>query len=151
MRSTRFESHGIMRGLSTIFWIACVLSLMLMFLGLVPLWCVGKQGNFTMHVATCLGGLAVCCICLWLRCCWLFDVHHITATGRQLLFPDILIPSILVLGTTVGNWGLGDFAARSAVGGDACYAYRFFCHDWCAGRAASSRWIKLQVPTTGPV
>ena len=106
-----------MRGLSTIFWIACVLSLMLMFLGLVPLWCVGKQGNFTMHVATCLGGLAVCCICLWLRCCWLFDVHHITATGRQLLFPDILIPSILVLGTTVGNWGLGDLllAPRWAV------------------------------------
>jgi hypothetical protein len=82
-------------------------SLLLMLIVLIPLWYVGKQENSTPHVVTCICGLAACCVYLWLRCCWLLDTHHVTSTGKELLFPGILTPAILVLGTTIGSWVLG--------------------------------------------
>ena len=82
-------------------------SLLLMLIVLIPLWYVGKQENSTPHVVICICGLAACCVYLWLRCCWLLDTHQVTSTGKELLFPGILTPAILVLGTTIGSWVLG--------------------------------------------
>jgi len=86
---------------------ARVTSLLLMLLVLIPLWFVGKQENSTLHVAICICGLAACFAYLWLRCCWLLDMHHVTSIGKELLFPGIMTPAIVVLGTTIGSWVLG--------------------------------------------
>ena len=86
---------------------ARVVSLVLMLLVLIPLWFIGRQENSTLHVAICLCGLAACCLYLWLRCCWLLDTHHVTTTVKEILFPGVLTPAILVLGTTIGSWLLG--------------------------------------------
>jgi hypothetical protein len=82
-------------------------SLVLMLLWLVPLWFIGRQEHSVSHVAFCIGGLSACCIYLWLRSCWLLDTHHVATTSRELLFPGLLTPALLVLGTTIGSWVLG--------------------------------------------
>jgi hypothetical protein len=37
----------------------------------------------------------------------LLDTHQVNSTGRALLFPGIIGPAVLVLGTTIGSWVLG--------------------------------------------
>jgi hypothetical protein len=86
---------------------ARVLSLILMLLCLVPLWFIGRQENSTLHVVFCVGCLGACCVYLWVRSCWLLDAHQVNSTGKELLFPGVLAPAILILGTTIGSWVLG--------------------------------------------
>lgn len=84
-----------------------ITSLILMLLALIPFWFLGQEENSKLFVSICLGCLAACCIYLWLRCCWLLDSHHVTSPVKELLFPGLLTPAILVLGTTIGSWVLG--------------------------------------------
>lgn len=86
---------------------ARVLSLFLMLLCLVPLWFIARQAESVLHVVICMGCLGVCCVYLWVRSCWLLDAHQVNSTGKELLFPGVLVPSILILGTTIGSWVLG--------------------------------------------
>ena len=82
-------------------------SLLMMLACLLPLWFIGRQENSATYVTACLGGLTTCCVYLWVRSCWLLESHHVTSTNRELLFPGLLVPAILVLGTIFGNWVLG--------------------------------------------
>ncbi len=84
-----------------------IVSLLLMLFCLIPLWFVGLQESSTFHVMVCIGCLIACCVYLWVRSCWLLDEHHVTSTGKELLFPGVLAPALLVLGTTIGSWVLG--------------------------------------------
>lgn len=87
--------------------VARFVSLLMMLACLVPLWFIGRKEHSTTYVMICVGGLAACCVYLWFRSCWLLDTHHVTSLGRELLFPGLLAPAILVLGTTIGSWVLG--------------------------------------------
>lgn len=87
--------------------VARLFSLVLLFLCIVPLWFIGRQERSTMHVGICVAGLGGCCVYLWLRFCWLLDTYHVNSTVRELLFPGIIAPAVLVLGTTIGSWVLG--------------------------------------------
>ncbi len=74
---------------------------------LVPVWFIGRLEHSKVHVAVCLVGIAACCIYLWFRSCWLLDMHSVSVPGRALIFPGLLAPAMLVLGTVVGIWVLG--------------------------------------------
>ncbi|MFN9626481.1 MAG: hypothetical protein ACK6AT_09525 [Planctomycetota bacterium] len=87
--------------------VARLFSLVLLFLCLVPLWFIGRQERSAMHVGICIAGLGGCCVYLWLRFCWLLDMHHFKSTRRELLLPGIIAPAVLMLGTTVGSGVLG--------------------------------------------
>lgn len=86
---------------------ARVLSLILMLLCLVPLWLLREPNRSTIEHALGFAGLGTCCVYLWYRACWLLDVHHVTSMAKEILFPGLLAPAILVLGMTVGSWLLG--------------------------------------------
>lgn len=84
-------------------------SLLIMLACLAPLFFIGRQEHSSMRVISCLIGLALCCLYLWLRSCWLLDVHQVTGLGKELVFPGLLAPAMLVLGIMVGSWGLDMF------------------------------------------
>ncbi len=86
---------------------ARLLSLCLILATLIPCWHIGRQEYPPGYVAACICGLVAWCVYLWFRCCWLLDSLHITSASKELLFPGLLLPGILMLGTTVGSWVLG--------------------------------------------
>jgi len=41
---------------------------------------------------------------LWRRSCWLLDAHGVSSPVRELIFPGVIGPLILMLGVVVGYW-----------------------------------------------
>lgn len=79
-------------------------SLLLLLLWLVPLWFLGENNHSAQRASICVAGLSVCFTYLWFRFCWLLDQHGVTATWREIVFPGILWPIMILLGTIVGAW-----------------------------------------------
>lgn len=80
-----------------------ILSLCLMLLCLVPFLFVERKEHQRQYVESYLTGMVLCCVYLWFRACWLLDARGVKPGAREVLFPGVLIPAIMLLGTLIGN------------------------------------------------
>ena len=72
----------------------------------LPIGFLGSKEHSAWYVGVCVTGLGLCCGYLWWRACWLLEAHRVTSPLKSLLFPGLLAPALVVLGTTIGFWAL---------------------------------------------